>query len=155
MWKNFAINLVWWPLYFKGILSSLQVLQCILCLFSQQRQYYTQLLPLPWGKSFLGATWPAATRVIFEARERTMGTKLIWSLSACIVGSPFGANSRYLNAYNRRAFNHIKNQRVKTWLLRTCRAKIWDRFLFSKIYIKKIAYTLTNRISQPSFLHKY
>ena len=141
MWKTFAINLVWWPLCFKGILSSLQVLQCTLCLFSQQRQYYTQLLPLPWGKSLLaptvlGTTWPAATRVIFEARERTLGTKLIWSLSACIVGPPSGGNSRYLNAYNRRAFNYIKNQRVKTWLLRICRAKIWDRFLFSKIYKK-------------------
>ena len=141
--KTFAINFkVWSPLYFKGIFSSLQALQCILCLLSQQRQFYTLLL-LPWGKSLLAPTfWEPRDQpqpgLFLEARERTLGTRLIWSLSACIVGPPFGANSRYLNAYNRPAFNYIKNQRVKTWLLRTCRAKIRDRSLFSKISKKKL-----------------
>ena len=140
--KTFAINLVWWPLYFKAILSSLQVLRCILWFFTQQRQFYT-LLPLPWGRSLLAPTFyeprgQPQPGLFLEAREGTLGTKLIWSLSACIVGPPFGANSRYLNPCNRPAFNYIKNQRVKTWLLRTCRAKIWDRFLFSKIYKKKL-----------------
>ena len=117
--------------------------------------YYPSYEVNPCWLPYLWTTWPAATRVISQGKGKNPGNEVDLIAERLYCGPPFGANSRYLNPCNRRAFKYIKNQRVKTWLLRTCRAKIWDRFLFSKIYVKKNCITLTNKISQPSFLHKY
>ena len=74
--KTLAINSFWWLTYFKSILTSLQTLQCILCLPHIKHNFIRTTPPLRQNQ-ILGATWLATTRVLPKVRERTLKTRLL------------------------------------------------------------------------------
>ena len=79
MWcgKTLAINLFRWLTYFKSILTSLQALQCVLCL-SHIRHRFIRTTPPLRQTQILGATWLATTWVLsLKVRERTLETRLL------------------------------------------------------------------------------
>ena len=74
--KTLAINLFWWLTYFKSILTSLQTLQCILCL-PHIKHNFTRTTPPLRQNQILGASWLATTRVLPKVRETTLETRLL------------------------------------------------------------------------------
>ena len=89
-WMNetLTINLFWWLTYFKSILTSLQALQCILCL---SHISFIRTTPPLRQTQILGATWLATTRVLsLKVRERTLETKLL----VLIIYVPYTAISK-------------------------------------------------------------
>ena len=142
MWTENLCYKLWSDDHYTSKESSLACkLSSVFCVFYHNSDnfilYYSSHEVNPCWLPHFGSHVTSRNQGYFSRQGRELWERG-WSdpLSAFIVGPPFGANSRYLNPYNRPAFNYIKNQRVKTWLLRTCRAKIRDRSLFSKIFKK-------------------
>ena len=86
MWETLAINLFGWLTYFKSILTSLQALQCILCLSHIRHSFIWTTPPLRQNQ-ILGATWLAATRVFYQDKRENTGNDVACSNNLCSVYS--------------------------------------------------------------------
>ena len=86
MWETLAINLFGWLTYFKSILTSLQALQCILCLSHIRHSFIWTTPPLRQNQ-ILGATWLAATRVFYQDKRENTGNDVACSNNLCSVHS--------------------------------------------------------------------
>ena len=112
--KTLAINVFWWLTYFKSILTSLQTLQCILCLPHIKHNFIRTTPPLRQSQ-ILGATWLATTRVLPKVRETTLETRLLVSSCSNNLCSVYSYKQELYKIQN---FKNLKKNRSLYWGLR-------------------------------------
>ena len=84
--RTLAINLFGWLTCFKSILTSLQALQCILCLPHIRHNFIRTTPPLSQTQ-ILGATWLATIRVLSQGKRENTGNEVACSNNLCSVYS--------------------------------------------------------------------